>query len=52
MFAELVAFYIDYGWSPGMEIAFDLTQSEKIPCEIRKLKKMPTDDVDEMLKIE
>lgn len=35
--AELVAFYIDLGWSPGMRRAFIRVREKGIPYEIRKL---------------
>jgi hypothetical protein len=35
--AELIVFYVDRGWSPGMEAAFQAVAEQKLPFEIRKL---------------
>lgn len=35
--AELVVFYIDRGWSPGMRQAFRKVRDKGIPYEIRRL---------------
>lgn len=36
--AEAAVFYVDYGWSRGMEFARDMYTREGIPFEIRRIK--------------
>jgi hypothetical protein len=36
-FTFLIAFYVDKGWSPGMERALEFYTARGFPCEVRRL---------------